>query len=140
MRTAITRITFAIAIIVATQGTASAQLQTQPHATTTTSDNARYEIVQSQLAARWTFRLDRKCGGVSQLVRTAEDENAWESMSVIGLDECKSDRVAHFQIFSSGLAAKHTFLMDTSTGKTWTLTTLTGRGGTETMAWVLFVN
>ncbi len=140
MKTSVIAAVLWIAIVGASQGAAHAQVQTSPHAMTTISNNARYEIVQSQLAAKWTFRLDRTCGSVWQLVRTAEDENAWESTSVVGLDQCKSDKIARFMIFSSGLAAKHTFLMDTSTGQTWTLTTLTGRGGSETTAWVPFAD
>lgn len=140
MKSSVIGAALGIAIVGAAQGAAHAQLQTSPHAVTTISSDARYEIVQSQLAAKWTFRLDRNCGRVWQLVRTAEDENAWESMEVVGLDPCKSDKLSHFVIFSSGLAAKHTFLIDTSTGKTWTLTTLTGRRGSETTVWVPFAD
>ncbi len=40
---------------------------------------------------------------------------------------------AHFQVFTSGLAAKHTFMIDTDTGKTWSLATRKGQNdnGTE---------
>ena len=37
------------------------------HQTTTPPSDHRFEIIQSQLAAKWTFRLDRFTGQVSQL-------------------------------------------------------------------------
>lgn len=55
------------------------------HQMSTTPSNARYEVVQSELAAKWTFRLDRFTGNVHQLVRTSEGGNAWESMIVQNL-------------------------------------------------------
>jgi hypothetical protein len=75
--------------------------------------------VQSQLAAKWTFRLDRYLGRVWQLVKTNVDDNAWEEMPVMGLPKGQSAMRPHFQIFTSGLAARHTFLVDNDTGKTW---------------------
>lgn len=116
-----------------TQGNA-----TPSHAASTLPEDARFEIVQSQLAAKWTFLLDRKCGAVSQLVRTQDDDNAWEQMIVVGLRDCKPDGPARFQIFSSSLAARHTFLIDTSTGRTWTLTSYTDKDGIETNGWSPF--
>jgi hypothetical protein len=94
------------------------------HQHTAPPADARYEIVQSELAAKWTFRLDRLTGHVAQLVHTADDENSWEQMQVLGLPRPTSAPArVHFQIFTSGLAAKHTFLIDTSSGKTWVLAT-----------------
>jgi acetyl-CoA acetyltransferase len=121
-------------------GSSQAQnsMASPPHSASSSSNEARYEIVQSQLAARWTFRLDRMCGSVSQLVRTADDENTWEPMVVAGLGVCKTERAPRFQIFSSSLAARHTFLIDTSTGKTWTLTTYTDEEGRESTGWAPF--
>jgi hypothetical protein len=86
--------------------------------------NARSEIVQSELAAKWTFRLDRFTGQVAQLVHTADDEDSWDQMQVLQLPQpSATPGRTHFQIFTSGLAAKHTFLIDTDNGKTWSLVT-----------------
>jgi hypothetical protein len=90
---------------------------------TSSPPNARFQIVQSELAAKWTFRLDRYTGQVDQLVHTKQGDNAWESMPVQGLPAFLSPAKAHFQLFTSGIAAMHTFLLDTDTGKTWTLVT-----------------
>lgn len=92
------------------------------HQFTTTPSDARYEIVQSPLAAKWTFRLDRVTGQVSLLVRTKSDDMAWGEMRVYRLPK-SSGTSPRYTIFTSGLAARHTFLLDTSTGSTWLLTT-----------------
>lgn len=95
--------------------------------------NARFEIVQSELAAKLTFRLDRFTGHIAQLVRTATDENAWEDMQVVGLPPITQATRPRFQIFTSGLAARFTFLFDTDTGKTWVVVAVKRRAsdGTE---------
>ncbi len=91
------------------------------HQSTVADPDSRYEIVQSQLAARWTFRLDRYTGEVMQLLLNKEKENIWVKVLVQDLPKIKSPAKPRFQIFTSGLAARHTFLLDTVTGKTWTL-------------------
>ena len=42
------------------------------HQQTVAPINARFEIVQSELAAKWTFRLDRFTGRIAQLVQTRD--------------------------------------------------------------------
>ena len=95
------------------------------HQTTTPPLDARFEIVQSQLAAKWTFRLDRYTGYIHQLVKTPDGGNAWEPMLVQGISEISNPGRPRFVIFTSGLAARHTFLIDSDTGQTWTLVTIT---------------
>ena len=41
---------------------AAQDMPTSPHSSSTVSPSRKYEIIQSRLAARWTFRLDRMCG------------------------------------------------------------------------------
>ncbi|WP_394730725.1 hypothetical protein [Altererythrobacter sp. GH1-8] len=97
-----------------------AQSDQSPQSTTATTDS-RFEIVQSELAARWTFRLDKKCGNVAQLVSTETSSVAWQEMIVLFLPDCLASNKPRYQIFTSGLAARHTFLIDSQTGKTWIL-------------------
>jgi len=54
-------------------------------------------------------------------------------MQVVEISHGASPMRAHFQVFTSGLAAKHTFMIDTDTGKTWSLATRKGQNdnGTE---------
>lgn len=111
-------------IIVGVTSTASAQSDISDiHQSTTTPTDARFEIVQSQLAAKWTFRLDRYKGRIYQLVRTQEGGLTWEIMVVQGLPNVSPTR-PRFVIFTSGIAARHTFLMDCDTGQTWVLTSI----------------
>ena len=44
-------------------------------------------------------------------------------MPIVGLPASSQATRPKYQIFTSGLAAKFTFLMDTDTGRTWVLTT-----------------
>jgi hypothetical protein len=102
-----------------------AQQISEFHQMTASPPNARFQIVQSDIAAKWTFRLDRFTGQVDQLVRTNQGDSAWEGMPVKALPTVLSPAKAHFQLFTSGIAARHTFLLDTDTGKTWSLVTTT---------------
>jgi len=101
--------------------TAPTQETSDVHQQTIAPANARYEIIQSELAAKWTFRLDRFSGHVAQLVQTKDGEMTWEDTPVRGLPQITSPSRARFQIFTSGLAAIHTYLIDTDTGRTWQL-------------------
>ena len=121
------------ALLVGLSVAASAALgQTQNsevHQSTSPPPNARFEIVQSELAAKWTFRLDRFTGHVWQLVKTKTDDDAWEAMKVVDLPPIVNPTMPRFQIFESGIAAKFTFLIDTLSGQTWTLTALRNKSG-----------
>jgi hypothetical protein len=110
-----------------------------PHSSSTLAPNARYEIVQSHLAAKWTFRFDRVCGFVSQLVKTPDGGAAWEAMRIEKHPKCGDDTASHYQLFLSSLAARHTFLMNTDTGASWVLTTHVNRDKSESTRWELFV-
>jgi len=115
-------ITAAIVASTASSIVYAQQESTPPHSATTIPPSARFEIIQSHLAAKWTFRLDRVCGHVVQLIGVIGEDVKWEEMIVVGLPKCSEDGKARYQAFSSSLAAKHTFLMNLDTGKTWRLT------------------
>jgi hypothetical protein len=100
-------------------GNGLAQQTSDIHQHTTPPAGARFEVVQSELTAKWTFRLDRFTGHVAQLVKTKDDENTWEEMSVIDLPAVSAPLRPRFQLFTSGVAARFTFLIDMDTGKTW---------------------
>lgn len=108
------------------------------HNSSTLSASARYEIVQSPLAAKWTFRLDRVCGNISQLVSTQKETTAWEPMAIYNMAKCNNDGKIRYQLFTSGLAARHTFLMNTESGKTWLLTTYKGKDDNDFNGWGSF--
>lgn len=99
---------------------------------------ARYEILQSELAARWTFRFDRFTGHISQIVHDKEDTLSWEDMTVEGLPSVTAPSRPRFQLFLSGIAAKWMFILDTETGRSWQLqhTTTKNPDGSESESYV----
>lgn len=105
------------------------------HMMTNASSSARYEIIASTLVARNTFRLDRFCGEISQLVRTQGDELTWQGMWIAGLPKCPTDSKPRYQLFTSGMAVRNTFLMNTDTGKTWQIMTFKDKDGNEDSGW-----
>ena len=114
---------------------ARAQLPSIPqgvHHETTTPENARYQVVQAQTAVKWTFRLDRYTGQVGILTQNGEGAYLWQNSKVINLPDIQNAGKPRFQIFLSGLAAKFSFLLDTETGKCWSLFTVTDKAGKET--------
>ena len=104
-------------------GTAlSAQQTSEVHQHTTEPPNARFEVVQSEIAAKFMFRLDRYIGQVSQLVKTKDDDEAWEDMEVIAHPQPLPPGHPHWQLFMSGIAGTFYLLIDTDTGNSWMLT------------------
>ena len=95
--------------------------QDQSSVSTVAPLNARFTIIQSPLAAKWQFALDRIDGRIFQLADTGSGM-IWEETQVVGLSSNKTDTKPHYQMFTSGLAARHTFLLDTDNGLTWLLT------------------
>ena len=113
---------------------------------TPTPTDARYQIVQSTITMRETYRLDTHSGHISRLVRS---NDGWEEMIVWalptvaratndGLDVPLGDsEVAglgveryrpvqnpskpRFQISLSGITVRGSYLIDTRTGQTWRL-------------------
>jgi hypothetical protein len=114
---------FTLAFIAFSGGAFAQEPATPSHQQTSPLPNSRFEVIQSPLAAKWTFRLDRYSGRIWQLVRTKDGDNMWEEMPVIGRPNLTTGPKPRFQMFTSGLAARHTFLIDADTGKTWLLTT-----------------
>jgi len=118
--------------------TFSQQRNVNIHSSTSVGAQARYEVIQSTLAAKWTFRVDRVCGQVSQLVSNDEEEVNWSSMVVFSLPKCLADGKNRYQVFTSGLAARHTFLINTETGTTWQVRSFEDKQGNENLAWFQF--
>ena len=115
--------------------TARAQIPNIPqgvHHETTTPENARYQIVQAQTAVKWTFRLDRCTGQIGILVQNGDGAYVWQNTKVLNPPDTQGVGKPRFQIFLSGLSAKFSFLLDTETGKSWSLVTVTDKAGKET--------
>ena len=133
-----------LGLLISAAVAADVDVTVRSHQQTTAPPGARHEVVQSTLAARWTFRLDRFTGRVWQLVKTQEDQNKWDEMRIYDRPQLQNPTRPRFQLFSSGLAARHTFLIDTDTGRTWVIVTGKKRDadGTETeyQAWEPFAD
>lgn len=133
------RMAVAFALAVSVASTLAHSDASEVHQKTTLPEDARFEIVQSPLAAKWTFRLDRHTGQVYQLVKTPDDGKAWELMLVEDLPAIQGfSEEPRFTIFTSGLAARHTFLMDTVTGLSWVLTEVDLGAATTINVWKPF--
>ncbi len=91
------------------------------HYTTALPADARYEVIQSEIAARWTFRLDRFTGQVYKLGQIESGQIVWEKMPVWKLPKTENPSKPRFQLFVSGFSAGISLLIDTYTGKTWGL-------------------
>ena len=128
-------------LILVTSGASAAEPSAPVnHISSTLGAQARYEIIQSSLAARWTFKIDRFCGYVAQLVLTSKQEMTFENMTVLGLPKCNLDGKVRYQLFTSGLAARHTYMLNTETGKAWQIQTIKDKDGDDASVWVAIVD
>ena len=99
----------------------SAQQDMQP-VTSSSLPRGRYEVVQSPLAARSTFLLDKFTGQVHQWVSLGEEEgSAWQPLPPLRDDSRREPGEGNYQLFFSGLAARFTFLTNVHSGAVWQL-------------------
>jgi hypothetical protein len=115
---------FALAAALLTAHSALAQSATGQHQATTPPIEARFEILQSSIVAKMTLRLDRYTGQVDQLVVQPDSSVAWQQVPRKTHPRDQDTRVAgraNYQVFTSGIAARYTFLINTTTGATWEL-------------------
>lgn len=97
-----------------------AQEQQSVSLSSTVPDYARYEVVQSPLIARLTFRLDRFTGETWEFVSKQNGGYTWQSIERIPLpNDSKMPSKVNYQMFLSGIRAQVTILMNTNTGASW---------------------
>lgn len=94
-----------------------------PHYSTEVCANCRFQIVQSSLTARNTFRLDRFIGNVSVLEQKPDGSFTWTPMYVAPHADNKlvTDMEPNYVLFNSGISVRNTFLMNMRNGVTWAL-------------------
>ncbi len=83
--------------------------ETYSHQISSVPPTSRYEIVQSERGARFTFKIDKYTGEVFQIAEKNNEDLTWEPILFIDPltpDETTADKV-NFQIFVSGLGARH---------------------------------
>jgi hypothetical protein len=86
--------------------------------------DSRYEIITSNLAVKGTFKLDKFTGDVFQLFENDDKSPYWKKMERRNHPRdvlVKNNRV-NYQIVTSDLAMKCTYLVNINTGATWVLT------------------
>lgn len=93
------------------------------HEATLVPSSSRFELVQSHIAARNTFRLDKYTGTVYQIVQNPDGDLYCKELkrNTHPMDVVEDGKV-NYQIFTSGIAVRFTFLMNVNTGATWQLT------------------
>ena len=126
----------AILVLVAISAKAS---QNQAH--TRIPENARYQIIESSITLRNTFKLDTYTGTSWQLVQDPDGALSWELLArmpfavnskpltltlaeLAGAKVISKGETRHqilYGIYTSGIAIKNTFLINFDNGHTWLL-------------------
>ena len=103
----------------------SASLAAQERPASTSSavpDTVRYQVVQSPMLAKLTFRLDRFTGDTWQFVEKAGGGFTWQRIQRIDVaNDTKVNGKVNYQIFLSGILAQVTVLINTNTGASWVI-------------------
>jgi hypothetical protein len=91
------------------------------HQYSSAPETSRFQIVQSKHGARLTFNIDKYTGNVFLLVK-GESGVTWQ---LIDSEEQLYDETipnqVNYQLFTSGLGIRYTFLINVNTGITWEL-------------------
>jgi len=87
----------------------------------TSTEGGRYEIIQSKVARKYTFKLDKKTGIIYQMVKSRNDEIVWETMIILDLKYEYTITDINYQLFLGDFTVSDSFLMNIHTGKTWQL-------------------
>ena len=94
---------------------------------------ARFEVIQSVLAARETFKLDKYSGVVYLLMSDHDGMPFWSHTTWSAKPDVGAGNWPRFQIFLGGQRVSDAFLLDLSTGKTWVWAIV---GGENESAWI----
>ncbi|HEX8773896.1 MAG TPA: hypothetical protein VF735_09820 [Pyrinomonadaceae bacterium] len=91
--------------------------------------DARFEIIQTNSNIRTTLKLDKFTGNVYELiknkdlVRAKDEEYAWAMVKRLShpLDKTESTNEVNYQITTSSVGVRYTFLININTGASWKL-------------------
>lgn len=106
--------------------TSLAQVEDYPYVFTSQT-GGRFEIIQSPMARRLTFKLDKYTGNIFQLVRNEEKELVWRKLLNFELDLLniflpeKVEEKISYQLFMGGMAISDCFLLNIHNGDTYRL-------------------
>ena len=112
-----------LAIVVLPSSRALAQHDFVQHERTAAPADARFEFVQSTLAARSSFRVDKIAGHVDQIVMREDSTITWQRISrrEHPAGDTQMPGRVNYQLFMSGIANRHTYLLNVNNGATWQL-------------------
>nr|WP_199001864.1 hypothetical protein [Flavobacterium sp. ASV13] len=84
--------------------------------------NGHWEFFMSDVAAKYTFKVDKFTGDVYQFVQKEDKTYTWQFIEkeTSNRDIVKQDSI-NYQLFSSGLGIRFTFLLNINSGLTWQL-------------------
>lgn len=85
--------------------------------------DARFEIIQSPVARKFTVKIDKQTGETWQMVVDSNNKLCWEKLykgAALELDT-KNEGKNNYIIFMGGFATKDMFLMNVNTGACWQL-------------------
>ena len=94
--------------------------ETNRHQFSNAPDTSRFEIIQSELAAKITLKIDKYTGRVYQLVQGTKGL----SWPLIASEKHPDDKIlekVNYQVFTSDLAVRMTYLINVNTGASWQL-------------------
>ena len=89
---------------------------------TTSLNGGRWEFFMSDIAVSMTFIIDKFTGDILQLVERKDKTMTWEYIQKEkSTKDIQKQDVINYQLFSSGLGIRYTFLLNTNSGLTWQL-------------------
>jgi hypothetical protein len=78
----------------------------------------------SDVAVRYTFKIDKFTGDVFQYVKRTDETYTWQNVEKYrNINDIIKENVINYQLFSSGQGIRYTFLLNTNSGLTWKLVT-----------------
>lgn len=89
---------------------------------TTSAPNGRYEILQSELARKYTIKIDKYTGETWQMVQSYSGDITWEKIyKEDALGDNQKENAINYQLFFGGFTAQDILLINVNTGITWQL-------------------
>jgi hypothetical protein len=93
------------------------------HVSSVAPAGARFEVVQSAISARGTYRVDKFTGSVDVLAMRPDSSIVWQPIPRLqhSQEDTRPPGQANYQLFLSGIAMRFSVLVNVNTGATWQL-------------------
>lgn len=132
MRSSIAQCCSMIALLVPLVATAQTPAS-NAHQRSLVPATARFEVIQSQIFARSTYRLDKYTGQAWEATMRSDSTLAWQAITMEAhpAGDPRREGEVNYQLFLSGIANRFTFLLNVNNGATWQLI----QTREQTLAW-----